>query len=275
MKSRSAGSSVRDALVEISAASARCLHGAAAQGRSRRWLHRDLSPGGAAVPRQADCPAGKLRGAGGDRDGERAADDRAARGAGAADRDRRGAAGDQRVAWQSAPVFAAVLEKAMRLCECRLRLSQLLRRRMFPCGRDAGRRSCSGGVSSGTHPVGASRLALHRIAQGENVVHIADITDDRRLPVRRCRAQSGCRPGRRAQSAHGVRSARTETCWARSTSSVSRSGLLGPADRARAELRRAGGDSDGERAAADGATRSLGAADRDLRCVAGHQFVAR
>ncbi len=46
-------------------------------------------------------PAGELRRAGGDRDGERAADNRAARGAGAADRDRRSVAGDQRRPWRS------------------------------------------------------------------------------------------------------------------------------------------------------------------------------
>ena len=43
----------------------------------------------------------KLRRPGGDRDGERAADHRAARGAGTADRDGRGASGHQRVAWQA------------------------------------------------------------------------------------------------------------------------------------------------------------------------------
>ena len=62
--------------------------------RKRRrlpWLYRSFSPGGAAVHRQADRAAAELRGAGGHRDGERAADHRDARGIGAADRDRRGA----------------------------------------------------------------------------------------------------------------------------------------------------------------------------------------
>ena len=54
-----------------------------------------IPPGGAAVLRQADRAVAELRGAGGDRDGERAADHRDARGARAADRDRRGIAGHQ------------------------------------------------------------------------------------------------------------------------------------------------------------------------------------
>ena len=58
-------------------------------------------PGGARVLGQADRTAGELRRAGGHRDGERTADHRAARGAGAADRDRRGVAGDQRLARRS------------------------------------------------------------------------------------------------------------------------------------------------------------------------------
>ena len=65
------------------------------------WASSRLPPGGAAVLRQADRAAGELRRAGGDRDGERAADHRTARGAGAADRDRRGVAGDQCLARRS------------------------------------------------------------------------------------------------------------------------------------------------------------------------------
>ena len=55
-------------------------HGAAAQGRARCSAYFiDLPPGGAAVFRQADRATAELRGAGGHRDGERAAARRIAR----------------------------------------------------------------------------------------------------------------------------------------------------------------------------------------------------
>ena len=64
-----------------------------------------LSPRHTAIHRQADHIAAKLCGAGGDRDGERAALDRDARGIGAADRDHRSIAGDQLLAWPFCPSF--------------------------------------------------------------------------------------------------------------------------------------------------------------------------
>ena len=51
--------------------------------------------------------------------------------------------------------------------------------------------------------------------------------------------------------------------------------LLRQADRAAAEFRGAGGHRDGERATHHRDARGLGAADRDRRGVAGHQFLAR
>ena len=77
------------------------------------------------------------------------------RGAGAADRDRRGAAGDQRVAWRSRTGLCSGVGKGDTALRVGVWDLQLLRRRMLPRGRDAGRRSWSGGVSSGTLPVGA------------------------------------------------------------------------------------------------------------------------
>ena len=50
------------------------------------------------------------------------------------------------------------------------------------------------------------------------------------------------------------------------------SAVLRQADRAAAELRRAGGHRDGECAAHDRDARGVGAADRDRRGIAGHQF---
>ena len=69
------------------------------------WGLCDLSEGGAPVLRQAGRAAAEFRGPSGDRNGQRAADHRAARGAGAADRDRRSVAGNQCLARRSGAGF--------------------------------------------------------------------------------------------------------------------------------------------------------------------------
>ena len=72
---------------------------------------------GAAVLRQANRAVGEFRGAGGHRDGERAADYRDARGVGAADRDRRGVAGHQFLARRPRAGVRRDAGKGDRLCE--------------------------------------------------------------------------------------------------------------------------------------------------------------
>ena len=141
----------------------------------------DLPPGGPAILRQADRAAGKLCRPGGDRDGERAAAHRAAGGAGAADRDRRGVAGDQRLARRLAPVFDAMLEKA---CGCAVRRSAFLQLMMANVS-----------MLWPTHGLSAElldvptrlrqprRSRLGGLVNGERVVHIRDLVDHRRPTV--------------------------------------------------------------------------------------------
>ena len=71
-------------------------------------------------------------------------------------------------------------------------------------------------------------------------------------------------------AAQGQHPARRNDCLPPGSAAVHRQ-----ADRAVAEFRGAGGHCDGERAALDRDARGLGAADRDRRGVAGHQFLAR
>ena len=73
--------SSRDVRRSISAASARCSAVPLRKDDALLGVHHRLPPGGAAVHRQADRAAAELRGAGGHRDGERAAAGRIARSA--------------------------------------------------------------------------------------------------------------------------------------------------------------------------------------------------
>ena len=121
---RTTGQASATPIGRIRRRAARCL-GGAAQGDSPARRHHGLPPGGAAVHRQADRAVAEFRGAGGHRDGERAADHR-----------------DARIARNSRPRPATysgssadrpststglrfVLEKAMRLCEADGRICRL------------------------------------------------------------------------------------------------------------------------------------------------------
>ena len=132
-----------------------------------------------AVHRQADRAVAELRRPGGDRDGERAADHRTARGAGAADRDRRGVAGHQRLARQSGS-------------RCSMRS---WRRRHSLCGAAVGALAVYDGeffARGGARMVGREHVhalmrkprlptPLHHrsLISGERLVHIADVEADR------------------------------------------------------------------------------------------------
>ena len=97
--------------------------------------HCRLSPGGAAVLRQADRAVAELRGAGGHCDGERAADHRDARGLGAADRDRRGVAGHQFLARRPRPRLRRDARQGNTALRGGAWSSSYLRRRMLSSSR--------------------------------------------------------------------------------------------------------------------------------------------
>ena len=174
-----------------------------------------------------------------------------------------------------APVFDAMLEKAHAPVRRRLRQSpDFDGERFVRCGdprRIAGVPPNLCDVAAAARPAGAGTCASSR---GEPVVHIADLTRRRSLPIRR--HPRGWRNSAARAPRCACRCARTTCCSVRSSRlSHGGSAVLRQADRAAAELRRAGGDRDGERAAPDRDARGAGAADRDRRGVAGHQFLAR
>ena len=149
--------------------------GAAAQGGRSARRRQGIPPGGAAVLRQADRAVAEFRGAGGHRDGERAADHRDARGVGAADRDRRGVAGHQFLARRpragvrrdagkgaralrrppTAPWSCTTASSSApwRRVGCRTRFARLLRQGV-PRRRTSGRSArCSMASGSSTSPI--------------------------------------------------------------------------------------------------------------------------
>ena len=140
-----------------------------------------LPPGGPPVHRQADRAVAELRRAGGHRDGERAADHRDARGAGTADRDRRGAAGHQFARPATSRRCSTRCSKRRRGCArpTSAALSTLRRRDVSHRSQLRGRagayaecmRAADGCPDRGT-VAGAS------CCDGERVVHIADVAAD-------------------------------------------------------------------------------------------------
>ena len=157
----------------ISAARAPCSPCRCAKTR-RCSAHLRLPPGGPAVHRQADRAAAEFRGAGGDRDGERAADHRDARGLGAADRDRRGAAGHQFLARR--PRAGVRRDAGKGACACATPLtaacSSTTARTCMPSRRTACRTQFADILRQG---VPCCRLTGEPgLIEGEPFVHIAD-----------------------------------------------------------------------------------------------------
>ena len=153
--------------------------------------HRCLPPGGAAVHRQADRAAAELRRAGGHRDGERAAHHRDARGAGAADRDRRGVAGHQLLARRPRAGIRCDAGEGARVCaSADFGMLGLTMASAFSAVADAWRRQTryatdrAQRIGPGPH----RDAPLGRMLDGERFVHIADLRGDDALSSRRSRA---------------------------------------------------------------------------------------
>ena len=175
-----------------------------------------------------------------------------------------------------APVFEAILEKAHSLCGARLRQSCTLRRGAVPrCRRRGAPSALTELMRAGDRLRAPGGSACDRCSAAKRFVHIADMAD----------ASSASRSDERelpssiggARTLHlPCRCARTTTLLGCFTAvSAGSPAIHRQADRAVAELRGAGGHRDGERAAHHRDARGAGAADRDRRGVAGHQFLAR
>ena len=97
-----------------------------------------------------------------------------------------------------APVFDAMLEKAMRLCEAAFGILWTYRRRAFPRGRAcaACRRVCRSSARAPERP-GAGDSARTVWLRGEPFVHIADVRDDEPYRSGRPADRAACRARRR------------------------------------------------------------------------------
>ncbi len=156
------GLPVRRSGCDGSGSGGRCAQsglGRAGQGRSPGRRHCGRPARSTAVLRQADRAVAELRGAGGDRDGERAAGHRNARGVGAADRNRRSPPGHQFVARRPCSNLRRDLRKGAHSMRQRPWIAIFARRRSFPAGCDARR---AGGAR---RALAARRIGLGRAAE--------------------------------------------------------------------------------------------------------------
>ena len=207
------------------------------------------------------------RGAGGHRDGERAADHRDARGAGAADRDRRGACRSSIP--RPATSRRCSTRCSKRRCGCARRRSAYFvtyRRRALSRGRGArSARELTPSIMRASRRARIRRAALGRIVRGEPVVHVADLLQT--MPIGAA-IRCAVRWSISAVLARIFRvPLRKDDDAARRHHHLPPGGppVLRQADRAVAELRGAGGHRDGECAAHHRDARGAGAADRDRR----------
>ena len=125
------------------------------------------------VFRQADHAVREFCGAGGDRDGERTAPDRDARGPGSADRDRRDTVGHQQLAGRADPRLDAMLDRALRLCEAAFGTLFTFEGEFF---RQAATRNRKVPIDRPFRP--GPKSAGGRLLRGERFVHITDARDD-------------------------------------------------------------------------------------------------
>ena len=167
-----AGAPGMRALVELGGA--RSVAGGTGKRREAARNDHRLSPGGPFVFGKADRAAAKFRGAGGDRDGERAAADRDARGTGAADRDRRGLAGHQFLAWRPHAGVRRDAREGDRLCDALSASATHDGEYMRSVGNP--RRADSNGRVSKAGPAPAGARCSQGLLGGEPFQHIADLT---------------------------------------------------------------------------------------------------
>ena len=235
--------------------------------------HRASLPAG--FSRKRTRAAGDLCRPGGDRDRERAAVQRDARGAGAADRHRRGPAGDQQFGDRHA---AGVRRHRRSSCE---RLCTRPALRLSFCTVDgecappsaiARRAAAVDGRDAACRPTRGSCRSPARASVDAQVMHCRRRAAPIDPPARLAR-----RPRRRPTSRSLL-----APCRGSAAASVgddracAQPGVgFGERDRAAADLRRPGGDRDRERAPVQRDEGSAGAADRHRRGAARHQQFGR